>query len=110
MNLIKLMRELQTIKGILKDQRGLHMTMKSSLDSFSQKKNTIKSTKYKGKFKGKGKKKKSKGQGNCFLRGLKGHRKNECPKFLKRQSGMHHSLLAKSCLVLDSTHSLWIDF
>ena len=110
MGLPELMRELQTIEGIIKDQKGIYMAVKCSSGSFSQKKNTIKSTKQKGKFKGKRKKKKSKGQDKCFLCGQKSHWKKECPKFLKRQLGMHHSLLVKSCLLLDSTNSWWIDF
>ena len=76
MSLIELMRELQMVEGILKDQKGIHMVVKGSSSSSSQKnKNTIESTKQKGKFKGKGKKKKSKGQDKCFLCGKKGHRK-----------------------------------
>ena len=55
------MRELQMIDEIIKDQRGIHMAMNGSSSSFSQKKNTIKSTKSKGKSKSKGKKKNSKG-------------------------------------------------
>ena len=61
MRLTKLVRELQMIDEILKDQRGIHMAMNGSSSSFSQKKNTIKSTKSKGKSKSKGKKKNSKG-------------------------------------------------
>ena len=94
------------VEGILKDQRSIHMTVKGSLGSFSQKKNTTKTTKQKGKRM----KKKSKGWGKCFFCGKKGHWKNECFKFLKRQSGMHHSFLVESCLVLDSTNYWWIDF
>ena len=61
MNLLELMRELQMVEGILKDQKGIHMAMKCSSSSSSQKKkNTMKSTKQKEKFKGKGRKKKSK--------------------------------------------------
>ena len=55
------MRELQMIDEILKDQRSIHMAMKGLSSSFSQKKNTTKSTKSKGKSKSKEKKKKSKG-------------------------------------------------
>ena len=33
----------------------------------------------------------------------------EFPKFLKRQSSMHHSLLVESCLALNSSNFLWID-
>ena len=73
MSLIKLMRKLQMIEGILKDQRGIHMEMKGSLVSSShKKKNTIQSIKQKGKFKGKGKKKRN-DQGKCFLYGQKGY-------------------------------------
>ena len=84
------------------------MTVRDSSSSFSQKKNNI--TKFtKQKRKSKRKKNKNKGQGKYFLCGKKGHWKNECLKFLKRGSNMHHSLLIESCLVLDSTNSWWID-
>lgn len=56
MNLPKLIRELQIIKRILKDQRGAHMTVKDSSSSSDKrkKKNNFKNTKQ-GKFKvGKG--------------------------------------------------------
>ena len=67
MSLNELMRELPMVEEILKDQIGIHMVVKGSSSSFSQKKkNTTKSIKKKEKFKGK-KKKKSKGQGKCFL-------------------------------------------
>ena len=74
MSLLELMRELQMVEGILKDQKGIHMGVKHSSGSSNQKKkNTMKSTKQKGKFKGKEKKKKSNGQGKCFFYGHKGH-------------------------------------
>ena len=97
-------------KGILKDQKDIHMTVRGFLGSSSQKKkNTIEFANQKRKFKGKRKKKKNKGQNKCFLCGLKCHWNKEYPKFLKRQSSMHHYLLAESCLVLDSTNSWWTD-
>ena len=66
-SLTELMRELQTIEGILKDQRGIHMTVKgSSTSSCQKKKNTLMTTKQKRNFKGK-EKKKSKGQGKNFV-------------------------------------------
>ena len=109
-SLTKLMSKLQMAKGILRDQKDIHMIVKGFLGSSSQKKkNTIEFAKQKRKFKGKRKKKKSKGQNKCFLCGLKFHWKKEYPKFLKRQSSMHHYLLAESCLVLDSTNSWWTD-
>ena len=88
LSLTELIRELQTTKGILKDQRDLHMVVNGSLSSSSQKKkNTIETTKHKRKFKDKRKKKKkkkSKSQGKCFLCSKKGHWKKEYPKFPKR--------------------------
>ena len=33
-----------------------------------------------------------------------------CPNYLKKNESMSHSLLVKSCLVMDSTNSWWIDF
>ena len=76
MRLTELMRELQMVEGILKDQKGIHMVVKGFSSSSSQKnKNTIESTKWKRKFKGKREKKKSKGQEKCFLFGQKGHQK-----------------------------------
>ena len=89
------------------------MVVKGCSSSSSQKKknNITKSTKQKRKFKGNGKKKKSKGKGKCFIYGQKGHqKKKKSPKFLKRQSSIHHYLLVESCLVLDSTNSWWTDF
>lgn len=59
MNLPKLIRELQIIKRILKDQRGAHMIVKDSSSDKRKKKNNFKNTKQ-GKFKvgkGKGKRK-----------------------------------------------------
>ena len=112
MSLTKLMRELQTTKGILKDQRRIHKVVNGSSSSFSNKKNnTTKFTKQKGKFKSKGrKKKKSKCHCKCFLCSKKGYQKKECLKFLKRESSMSYSFLVESCLVLDSTNSWWIYF
>ena len=45
MSLLKLIRELQMVERIFKDQKGIHMTMKHSSGSSNQKKNTTKSTK-----------------------------------------------------------------
>lgn len=59
MNLPKLIRELQIIKRILKDQRGAHMIVKDSSSDKRKKKSNFKNTKQ-GKFKvgkGKGKRK-----------------------------------------------------
>ena len=65
MSLPELIRELQAVEGILKDQKDIHMSVKHSSCYFSQKKKkSTKSTKQKGKFKGnRKKKKKRKGQG-----------------------------------------------
>ena len=109
------MREHKTIEGILKDQRGIYMAVKCSLGSSNQnKKNIIEFTKQKGKFKGKGRRRRRRRvrvmTSVAFVVKKKSHQKKECPQFLKRQSGMHHSLLVESCLVLDSTNSWWINF
>ncbi|RVW71489.1 hypothetical protein CK203_061009 [Vitis vinifera] len=65
MSLPELIRELQAVEGILKDQKDIHMSVKhSSCYSSQKKKKSTKSTKQKGKFKGnRKKKKKRKGQG-----------------------------------------------
>ena len=61
------------------------------------------------KFKGKEKQRKNKSQDKCLPCGKKDHLKKECLKFLEKESSMHHSLLVKSFLMLDSTNSWWID-
>ena len=109
MSLTKLMKKLQKIEGILKDQRDIHITVKGSSSSSSKKKITLQSP-LSRRESSRGKENKSKRQGKYFLYGKKGHMKKEHPFFLKRHSNMHHSLLIESYLVVNSTNSQWIDF
>ena len=67
MRLIKLIRELLTIERILKDEKAIHMLVKGSSSLSSQKKkNTIESTKHKGKNTKKKQKKLNNSFGKCF--------------------------------------------
>lgn len=70
MILLELMKELQMVKGILKDPKGIHMVLKDSSDSShnKKKKNSLKKSKH-----GKNKARKRKRKGKCFICGKKGH-------------------------------------
>ena len=71
-NLLKLMRELHRVEGILKDQKSVHMVV-NSLNSFTKKKkNKNGNTQKKKKKKFKGKENKSKGKDKCLFCGKKG--------------------------------------
>ena len=49
-------------------------------------------------------------KGKCFLCGLKGHLKKDCPKFLTSvKKGTSFSYYIETCLVVDSTDSWIVD-
>ena len=67
MRLIELIRELLMVERILKEEKAIHMVVKGSSSFSSQKKkNTIESTKHKGKNTKKELKKLNNSFGKCF--------------------------------------------
>ena len=100
MRLLELIRELQIVEGILKDQRTFIWQTRVLPVLLEKRKRIVLGSPNK-KVSSRLDTRREKGRVSASFVEKKDDWKNEYLEFLKKKQGMHHSLLVESCLVVD---------